>query len=93
MTGVTKLNPDSAVLQQVDGYWQKLAALILWKTVGAGHVVKVTAADIEAMGAHFTPGEATILTHGHVDSIDFSLVSSERAAAIAAHDAAMHGHG
>ena len=30
MNGPTKLNPESMVLQQLDGHWQKMALFLLW---------------------------------------------------------------
>ena len=86
-------NPDSVVLQQVDQQWQKLAALILWKTVGAGVVVRITAADIEAMNRHFAPGIANVFTHGQQDALEFSLVDNAAAERIAEHDRRTRGAG
>jgi hypothetical protein len=88
-----KLNPDSVILQQVDGQWQKLAMLILWKCVGAGKVVRVTADDIERLNKTFAPGIPVIFTHGHSDSIDFSIVTEQRAQQIGEHDKAMRESG
>jgi hypothetical protein len=85
-----KISHESMVLQQCDGHWQKLAALILWKLNG-GKIVRVTAADIEAMNAQFAPGTAVILTHGHSDSIEFSIIDADAAERMAAHDATMKG--
>ena len=84
------INPDSTVLQQVDGQWQKLAAMILWKLKGREQI-KITADDIAAMNAEFAPGIAVIFTHGHADSIDFQIVDEAAARRIAKHDAAMRG--
>lgn len=85
------LNPDSVMLQQVDGQWQKLAALIIWKLVGRDKPVTITAKDIEAMQASFSPGMGVILTHGHFDSIEFSLIDETAARRVGSHDAAMRG--
>lgn len=84
------INPDSTILQQVDGEWQKLAAAILWKLVKRG-VVKVTVEDLKEMEAEFAPGMACIFTHGHAESIEFSLVTMEQAERLAAHDKTMRG--
>lgn len=85
-----KINPDSTILQQTDGHWQKLAAFIIWKLAGAAPV-RITAADMESMAAAFAPGIPVILTHGHSDSIEFSIVTEEAAQRLAAHDKNMRG--
>ena len=82
-----EVNPDSLMLRQVDGEWQKLCALLLWKLVGRDKVVTLTAADIEAMHKAFEPGQATILTHGHYDSIDFKLIGEADAHRLAIDEA------
>lgn len=84
------LTPDSTVLAQVDGYWQKLFAMLLWKLKGTERV-RVTAADIEAMATAFAPEGPVVFTHGHFDSFDFQLVTREAAERIAAHDATQRG--
>ncbi len=89
--GVNKvINPDSTVLQQVDGQWQKLAALILWKLKGR-EVVRITGADIEKMRAEFAPGVAVVFTHGLSDAIEFSIVDEAAAARLAEHDKTLRG--
>lgn len=89
MAESNKVNPDSTILQQVDGEWQKLCAFILWKTSGTG-VVKVTIDDMRRMAEQFKPGFPVIFTHGHADSIEFSLVTEERAKVLAEYDAAQN---
>lgn len=78
------MNPDSVVLQQVDGMWQKLAALIVWKLAREG--VTITHKDMD----EFARGDNVLLTHGHFDSIEFKIVTAEAARRIAAHDAKMN---
>lgn len=80
-----KINPDSVVLQQVDGQWQKLAALILWKCVGTGKVV-ITAEDMDAMAENFAPGMPCVFTHGKAESLEFSLVTEAEATRLAEFD-------
>ncbi len=80
------INPDSVVLQQVDGHWQKLTAIILWKLLPPGGVVKITADDIAAMHKHFAPEGPAVFTHGMVDGMEFSLVTAARARALAEFD-------
>jgi hypothetical protein len=85
------INPDSVVLQQVEGHWQKLCGLILWKTVGRDKSVTVTLQDMQALADEFAPGIAVVLTHGHSDSLEFKLVDEAAARRLAAHDATMRG--
>lgn len=87
---VMKINPDSTILQQVDGQWQKLAMLILWKVAG-DKPVRITAEDMARCQAEFAPGIPAIFTHGHSDSIEFSIVTEAEAARIAEHDKTMRG--
>lgn len=82
---MSAINPDSEMLQQVDGQWQKLAALILWKLAGT-QKVEITAADIEAMHQNFAPGMVCVFTHGKADSVAFSLVSEAEAMRLAEFD-------
>jgi hypothetical protein len=85
------MTPDSTVLQQVDGQWQKLAAMLLWKLVGRDKCVTLTHADIERFSAEFAPGMPVMFTHGHSDSIDFTVVDESAAKVLAAHDATLKG--
>ena len=87
-----EIAPDSLMLRQVDGYWQRLAALILWKTSGHKRVT-ITADDIKAMTAAFeAEGGATVLTHGHADSIEFGLISAREAHRLAIEEAKKAGN-
>lgn len=85
------LNPDSVILQQLDGHWQKIATMLLYKLVGRDKTVKLTNEDISAFSAAFAPGTPCLYTHGHVDSIDFTVIDQDAGRHIAAHDAAMAG--
>lgn len=78
------LNPDSPMLQQLDGHWQRLAAVLVWKLAKDG--VTLTLDDL----AQF-PQDMVLLTHGHKDSIEYKLVTREAAERIAAHDRAQRG--
>lgn len=84
------MNPDSTVLQQLDGHWQKLAALILWKLAGR-QMVTVSHADMERFSKEFAPEYAVIFTHGRHDAIDFQIVTVADAERIAAHDKSQRG--
>lgn len=87
---VHNMTPESAVLSQLDGHWQKLAAMLLWKLKGR-EMVRLTSEDIARFQAEFLPFEPVIFTHGHVDSIDFQIVTQEQAERLAAHDKTMRG--
>lgn len=82
-----EITPDSLMLRQVDGQWQKLCGLLLWKLAGRDKAVTVAAADIKAMHEAFEPGQATILVHGHTDSIEFKLISEADAHRLAIDEA------
>jgi hypothetical protein len=87
---VNNMTPDSVVLGQLDGHWQKLAAMLLWKIKGR-EMVRLTHEDIARFQAEFLPFEPVIFTHGHSDSIDFQIVTHEQAERLAAHDKTMRG--
>jgi hypothetical protein len=78
---VKVMNPDAAVLQQVQEHWMKICALLVWKLAPNG--VTLTEKDIASF-----PPDHVLLTHGHRDSFEFKLVTNDEAALIAAHDAA-----
>ena len=81
------LNPEAAILQQLDSHWQQVAALLLWKLARVG-VTTLTMEEIES----FPQQDLVLMTHGHKDSIDFSLVTKEAAEKIVAHDRGQVGH-
>lgn len=87
MTG-TNINPDSVILQQLEGRWQTIAMQLLWK-FAKREKVKLTAADMAAMHAEFSPTLPTLYVHGHPDSIDFQIVDEAAGRHLAAHDASM----
>lgn len=91
MTPNRIINPDSTVLQQVDGYWQKLAAMIVWKLVPRGESVTITAEDMKRFAADYAPTGPVLLTHGHFDSFEFKIVSEADAQRLAEHDRTMRG--
>ena len=84
------INPDSVILQQVDGHWQKLAALIVWKCIGRG-TVTITVEDMQRLDDEFAPGVPVLLTHGHADSIEFRIVDEAAAKRLAEHDRTLRG--
>lgn len=84
------LNPESPVLKQSEGMWQKYCIILLWKLAGTERV-DISAADIQALQNKFSPDYPTLLTHGMVDGIGFQLIDSKAAAAIDAYDKTFKG--
>lgn len=84
------LNPDSTILGQLDGHWQRVASLILWKTSGRKKIT-ITAADIQELQHAFGDAGPVVFTHGHVDSLDFQLIDALAAKRLAEHDKTMRG--
>jgi hypothetical protein len=72
---------DAPVLDQLEGQWQKMFAIMLWKLAPQG--IEITAADIAA----FPPGRV-LFTHGHKDSFEFKIVTEAEARVIGAHEEA-----
>lgn len=81
------LNPDSTVLQQIDGQMDKLFAAVVWKA-GGGKPIKITAEDLIKLAEEFQ-GFPIMFTYGMNDGIEFSVVNRERAAVLIEHDRAM----
>lgn len=79
------LNPESTILQQVDGQWQKLLTLVVWKLAKEG--VTITHADM----VQFAESKRYLLTHGHHDSIEFKLVTQAEAKQLVALDRCKEG--
>lgn len=76
------MNPESTIMRQTEGYWQNLAAILLFK-LSKTEEVKVTSDDIIGL----KQSGLALLTHGHHDSIGFKLVTHEEAARLAQYDA------
>ena len=85
---VNVMNPDAAILQQLDGQWQKICALLVWKLARQG--VTLTHKEIDECTAE---GELILLAQGHYDRFEFKLVTPEQAAVIMAFERNKHGHG
>lgn len=86
---MTNIN-DAPILDQLEGQWQKFAAIILWKLNGC-KAVCISAADIEDFNVAFEDGSPVIFTHGQKESICFQIVSEVRAKEIAAFQAGAKG--
>lgn len=80
------INPDSAMMQQAEGQWQKFAALMTakyLKDTGKASLY-ITLDDMK----EFELTEANVLlTHGHHDSIEFKMVTHSEAMRLAQYDA------
>lgn len=84
---VENLTPDSIIHQQLQGQWQKLLAMALYKTVGVDKPVVIKIPDMDKI----TDEGLVLLTWGHFDSIELRLVTREQAEKLAEHDKTLHG--
>lgn len=78
---------DAPILDQVREHWQRLATLIVWKVTHGKRSITISQQDI----LEFQKENRLLLTHGHVDSIEFKLITEEEAERIKAHQAQMKG--
>lgn len=76
------LNPDSTMMQQSEGHWQKYLCFLIWKLAREG--VTITSEDITEFA---NQDKNILLTHGHIDSIEFKLVTHAEAERIRNYDA------
>lgn len=81
---------DAAILDQLEGHWQKMAGLILFKLLKPGEEVEITAEDMQRYQAEW-PAGAIIFSHGRHRSIAFKLIGADEAARLAAYDATQTG--
>lgn len=86
---VRKIN-DAPVLDQLEGYWQKIAALLVWK-FGQGKVVQILKDDIRQFAKMSEAGQAILFTHGRSDGFEFSIITEEAAKRIEEHEATQRG--
>jgi hypothetical protein len=78
---------DAPILDQVEGYYEKILLMVLRKYKPNG--VVLTAADIHAMAdENERPNPWVLFTHGHKDSIEFKAIREDEATRLAQHDAA-----
>lgn len=75
------LNPDSTMLQQSEGQWQRYLCLVVWKLAREG--VTIALDDIAKFA---NQDRNVILVHGHFDSIEFKIVTRADAERIAVYD-------
>lgn len=78
---------DAPILDQTENMRDKLLMIALWKLNG-DKIINISADDIKAFNAAHNDA-ATLMVHGHKDSIDLGVITLERAAVLAAHHAAM----
>lgn len=84
------LNPDSTVLNQLDGQWQKLAMFAVWKLNKYKPCI-IKAADMESLMKEFHPNLPYLLVQGTPDGIILQVITEERAKALAKYDAKQRG--
>lgn len=93
---VEKLNPDAPIFSQIDGQWQKLMTILLWKLTEQKKIshkgVEITADDLLRFGEVHQRGDAILLTHGQFDRIVFKIVTMEEGKKIAEHQKTQEGH-
>lgn len=82
---MAELNPDSIMLRQSDGMWQKYCALVLSKVAPEGAMI--TAEDI----VKFQNSGRMLLIHGHRDRFELKLVTPEEAEMLAQWDSERKG--
>lgn len=88
---VHKVNPDSTILSQLDEQWAKFFTFVVWKYHNNDKGVVITVEDMQRYQADFESGKAFLLTHGHHDSVEFKIVTKERAEELAAWDRSRDG--
>lgn len=81
---VRDYNPGATLNAQLNGHWQQLMAVLVWKLAKDG--VTLTAAEIGEYSDLAHRGEAVLMTYGHSDSIDLKIVTAEAAREIATYD-------
>ena len=80
----------SPIGDQLQGQWQKMVIMLLWKFCGL-EKVSVTQADMQALSTAFAPGFPVLFTQGVVDAIEFQLVDEAAALRIAEHQKTLSG--
>lgn len=89
---VTEINPEAVVFEQLRDEWEKIAAVLVWK-LSRYSIVQITWQDLEKFQMEVDRGEAVMFTHGHKESIEFSIVTASRAVELARHDQEQSGAG
>lgn len=81
---VRDYNPGATINAQLNGQWQQLMAVLVWKLAKDG--VTLTAAEIGEYAYLSQRGDAVLMTYGHTDSIELKTVSAEQARELATYD-------
>jgi hypothetical protein len=81
-----KINPDSVILNQLEGQWEKVCMVLLHK-LSAGKPVRVTVQDFIDVRKLYEPDGPVLFTHGMHDSFELSVITHERAKELAAYGA------
>jgi hypothetical protein len=76
--------PEASV-SELQGKWQKIACVLLWKMARDG--ITLTQADRDAM-----PADRTLLMHGHAQDLELRFLPHAQAARIAAWERDNEGH-
>jgi hypothetical protein len=74
------------ILGQLEGQWEKVAALLVWK-LAREKGVTITFKDMEQCHAD----GLVFMTWGHFDSIDFKMITPEAAKRLADHQETQKG--
>jgi hypothetical protein len=83
---------DAPILDQLEGHWQKISALLMQRFSKRGEVVVITADEIGKLNDDWPDG-AILLVGGHVDSITLKLVTPAEAQRAIEYDKTMQGRG
>lgn len=76
------MTPNAEILQQMEGHWQLMATMILWKLNGEKKLT-ITSEEMKQFREQFEKrGGAVMFAHGHKESIDFQVIDSEAATKI-----------
>jgi hypothetical protein len=77
------MNDRAAVLDQLEGQWQKIAALLVWKLAGDKPVI-IGIKDFEELERATAAGKV-FMTWGHYDSFEFRIIDKADAERLADH--------
>jgi hypothetical protein len=69
---------DKRILDQLEGHWQKMLLLTIWK-LSKEKEVEITTEDIQNFQKEYAAeGGAVLFTHGHKESIEYRVVSAKK---------------
>ena len=73
-------NPESIMMPQMEGHWQKMCAVLLWKLAKTS-TIRITNLDLQDLIMEFEPGMPVVFTNGKEEYIEFALITEEQAKA------------